>query len=73
MKNPRLEDEALGTLRQPDINKIACKDCVWRKEDRLDGQIKGATLAVCEVFTTKPKEILLRNEKCPYYVDDKDD
>ncbi|MCD8397547.1 MAG: hypothetical protein LUD12_10290 [Lachnospiraceae bacterium] len=73
MKNPRFTDEAIGALRQPDIDKINCKDCLLRAKDRLDGKIKGATLSVCEVYEIKPHGILWQNDDCPYYIDDKDD
>lgn len=73
MKNPRFEDDALGTMRQPDEKKIACKDCVWREPDRLNGKINGATLALCRVYTMKPDGILWNNDECPYYVDDSED
>lgn len=55
-------------LRGPDMNKIPCKDCTFRAEDRLDGAIKGAALALCEVFPSKPLDILFKGLECPYYV-----
>ncbi len=67
-KNPRFQDEALGTLRQPDIHRIYCRTCTWREEDRMDGKIRGATLGVCQVYSVKPYDILWKGVRCPYYV-----
>lgn len=71
-KNPRFEDEALGALRQPDLEKVWCRDCVWRAADRMGGSICGATLAVCQVYSMKPHDILWKNVRCPYYLSETD-
>ncbi len=55
------------SLRTPDIEKIQCKDCIFRAEDRFEGKIKGATLGLCDCFDDKPYEILWKNEECIYY------
>jgi hypothetical protein len=54
-------------FRRPDIEKIQCKDCIFREKDRLNGAIKGATLSVCDCYDGKPSEILWKNEECIYY------
>ena len=54
-------------LREPDITKIQCKDCIFREKDRLNGHIKGATLGLCEVYKDKPNDILWYNAECIYY------
>lgn len=66
---------------QPDEEKIACKDCLFREPDREAGNgitIKGCTLGTCQIFrVAKPSEILFGNESCPYHVgeneEDEDD
>jgi hypothetical protein len=41
-----------------------------REKDRLDGEIDGATLGVCEAFQFKPTEILFNGAECPYFIDE---
>lgn len=72
-ENPRFKDEALGALRQPDIEKIWCRDCIWREQDRMNGDIEGATLAICQVYSMKPYDILWKNVQCPYYLSENDE
>ena len=73
-KAPRWEDEEMKwTL--PDIEKIHCKDCILREPDRHpidDFTIEGATLAICQVYKSKPTGILFQNEKCPYHIGEDD-
>lgn len=59
----------------PDINKIPCRDCMFRESDRLGGDIKGAALKLCKVFPngTKPAAILFDGMLCPYYVSEGED
>ena len=55
----------------PDLEKIDCKDCAYRAEDREhNGKIVayGAELAMCDVYEHKPVEILISNAPCPYYL-----
>ena len=55
----------------PDLEKIDCKDCAYRAEDREhNGQIVayGAELAMCDVYEHKPVEIMINNTPCPYYL-----
>lgn len=59
----------------PDHEKVVCKDCCFRAEDRhfnSGSVIYGCTLAMCQVFDRKPDGIL-EGEKCSYYVSDKED
>ena len=62
----------------PDLEKIECKDCAYRAEDRkYKGKIVtyGAELDTCDVFGngTKPIDILLKNAECPYYLSQYDE
>lgn len=66
---PRWDDEELSWV-QPDKNKIQCSKCMLREKDRLDGEIDGATLGVCEAFQFKPTEILFNGAECPYFIDE---
>ena len=52
------DNEELSWVR-PDKNKIQCSKCMLREKDRLDGEIDGATLGVCEAFQFKPPMVLL--------------
>ena len=54
-------------LRGPDVEKIKCKDCIFRAEDRFGGAVKGATLAICDCFKDKPMDILWKDADCIYY------
>lgn len=58
------------TMRFPDVEKVWCKDCVFRAKDK--GNVKGATLAICDCFPRydKPLAILFDNVECEYYVDE---
>lgn len=61
-------------LEMPDINKLQCKNCAFRAEDRLNGKIKGAVLAICQVFPGgKPEDVSWGKAECPYYVDENED
>lgn len=71
----RWENEEWIT-KEPDLDKIFCKDCIFRTEDaNLTPAISlpGATSGVCKVYQTcKPAEVLFDNVKCPYYVGEND-
>lgn len=73
MKNPRFEDDNFE-LTLPDDEKIQCKGCFLREADRTIGDtvVSGATLGICKVFQSKPREILFENAKCPYFIDEKE-
>ncbi|MFC2662516.1 MAG: HD domain-containing protein [Eubacterium sp.] len=62
-------------LKEPDIDKVCCKDCMFREPDRVDGKIKGATLMLCDMYPncTKPPEIIWEGVMCPYYVSEGED
>ena len=60
-------------LRRPDIQKIQCKDCIFREKDRFNGAVKGATLSLCECFDGKPYDILWENAECIYYESEDDE
>lgn len=66
-KNPRFEDDNCFVLKEPDITKILCKDCLYRAKDRANGKFKGATLGLCYAYDWKPPEILWEHKDCPYY------
>ena len=62
-------------LEKPDLEEIDCRDCVLRAKDRKIGKevINGAQLSVCEAFPfLKPNEVLWENERCPYYIGERD-
>jgi hypothetical protein len=44
-----------------------------RAKDRLDGQIDGATLGICEAYDFKPTEILFNGGECPYFIDENEE
>lgn len=75
MANPRFEDDNWGSFEKPDLEKIKCKDCKWRAKDRKIGKtvIYGASLSVCKAYSVKPREILWKNEDCPYYMKEDED
>ena len=54
-------------LRNPDIRKIRCRDCRYRARDRIEGAIKGATLAYCDVLDNKPVDVMFRYRECQQY------
>lgn len=69
-KPPRWESEE-WTMKSPDLDKIRCKDCAWRAEDRVFSGgtvLKGATLGICKVMGTKPYGVLWHGEDCSYYL-----
>lgn len=68
----RWDDEKL-VFEMPDINKIQCKNCFLREKDRTELGIKGATLAICDAYDHKPKEILWDGEDCPYFIDENEE
>ena len=74
-KRPRwADDDWIGT--GPDLEKISCKDCAFRAEDReYKGKViyNGAELGMCDVYENKPPEILMGNVKCPYYLSQYDE
>lgn len=67
MSRPSLDERDDLYFSLPDIDKIVCKDCMHREEDRVDGAIKGAILGVCNMYYDKPYEILWQGGDCPYY------
>ena len=65
-------------VRHPDENKIKCKDCVFRANDRMyNGKVvyAGACLGVCEVYSKgdKPNDILFDGAECEYYISEDED
>ena len=64
---PRWDNEKLSWV-QPDPKKIQCSKCMLRAKDRLDGEINGATLGVCDAYDFKPPQILMDGEDCPYFI-----
>jgi hypothetical protein len=44
-----------------------------RAKDRLDGEINGATLGVCDAYDFKPPQILMDGEDCPYFIDENEE
>ena len=68
MKNPRLNEDIQWAT--PDPEKIRCRDCEFRAEDRklTESVIRGAILAMCDAYDQKPSEILWKNADCPYYL-----
>ncbi len=67
MDNPRFKDEALGSLRLPDLEKIYCKDSKHKEADRFGGTVKGARLGVCAEYNSKPYSVLWENKECKKY------
>jgi len=68
-KEPRWTNED-WTSSCPDVDKIQCKDCIYRAEDVYhNGKLMdyGACLTKCEAFPFKPIGILLGEEKCEYH------
>lgn len=65
----RWDDEELK-WDLPDCDKMQCKDCFLRAADVPELGIKGATYGYCEVYKTKPPEILFEGAACPYYIDE---
>ena len=68
----RWDNEKISWV-QPDPKKIQCSKCILREKDRLDGEINGATLGICEAFKIKPPQILFDGAECPYFIDESDD
>lgn len=69
---PRWDNEELSWA-QPDPQKIQCSKCMLRAKDRLDGEINGATLGVCDAYDFKPPQILMDGEDCPYFIDENEE
>lgn len=69
---PRWDNEELSWV-QPDPKKIQCSKCMLRAKDRLDGEINGATLGVCDAYDFKPPQILMDGEDCPYFIDENEE
>lgn len=69
---PRWDNEKLSWV-QPDPQKIQCSKCMLRAKDRLDGEINGATLGVCDAYDFKPPQILMDGEDCPYFIDENEE
>ena len=69
---PRWDKEKLSWV-QPDPQKIQCSKCMLRAKDRLDGEINGATLGVCDAYDFKPPQILMDGEDCPYFIDENEE
>ena len=68
-KEPRWADEDWKSTG-PDLDKVICKDCIYRAEDVYhNGKLMepGACLGKCEAFPFKPIGILLSGEDCEYY------
>lgn len=72
-KKPKWYDED-WVSEHPDPKKISCGDCAFRAEDRDfgDSVMPGSTLAMCDVYDSKPNDILFKGVKCPYYVSEED-
>lgn len=66
---PRWDNEELSWV-QPDPAKIQCTKCMLRAKDRLNGEIKGATLGICDAYDFKPPQILMDGAECPYFIDE---
>lgn len=66
---PRWDHEELSWT-QPDPGKIQCSKCMLRAKDRLNGEINGATLGICDVYDFKPAQILMDGAECPYFIDE---
>ena len=66
---PRWDNEELSWV-QPDPQKIQCSKCMLRAKDRLNGEINGATLGICEAYDFKPPQILFDEAECPYFIDE---
>lgn len=66
-------DERLSPIRaqNPDPDKIACKDCIYRDKAELkfEGEVLkvGITRDTCLRYDHKPSEVLFMNEACPQY------
>lgn len=69
---PRWDNEELSWV-QPNPQKIQCSKCMLRAKDRLDGEINGATLGVCDAYDFKPPQILMDGEDCPYFIDENEE
>lgn len=69
---PRWDNEKLSWV-QPAPQKIQCSKCMLRAKDRLDGEINGATLGVCDAYDFKPPQILMDGEDCPYFIDENEE
>lgn len=68
----RWDNEELSWVH-PDHKKIQCSKCMLRAKDRLDGQVDGATLGICEAYDFKPTEILFNGGECPYFIDENEE
>lgn len=57
-------------FKAPDIDKIICKDCIFRSKKYPD----GAARSFCEVFPDmdKPTEIVFGGADCDYYQGEND-
>ena len=77
MANPRFEkeDDIVGALVPPDIDRISCKHCELRAKDSKIGDTvtPGAILFMCDVYDIKPPEIMDDYEKCPYFIDEREE
>ena len=73
--NPRLRPNAVSPLRFPELDKVVCKDCVYRAKDIGRGKdaVNGAVLGTCEAYHIKPPSILLDGADCMYYLSEKDE
>lgn len=66
----RERDPIIGTFS--DLEKIKCKDCIYRDKRLVLGKDTGARKAWCEIYTkedgiSKPTEILFKNADCEFY------
>lgn len=69
MKEPRWSEERFATIT-PDKEKVACKNCMFRLSDAKlsDGSIvEQYTKGRCDIYESKPSEILFENTACEYY------
>ncbi len=73
--NPRLAPDAVSPLRFPEVDKVVCKDCMYRAKDIGKGKdaVNGAVLGTCDAYTIKPPSILLDGKDCMYYLREDDD
>ena len=73
--NPRLAPDAVEPLRFPELDKVVCKDCMYRAKDigKGKGAVKGAVLGTCDAYAIKPPSILLDGAECMYYLSEEDE
>lgn len=70
--------EDIIKIQKPDVEKIACKDCLNRDKTviEINGKIitVGVTKDTCDVYkgppidTGKPHKVLFNNARCDYFI-----